>query len=128
MALRIRRARLTALATGIVVLAFAAPAVASDFVGMYSDDAFFGTSSYRASALSSEAAAGVQVVRQPFDWRRIEVAPDSYDFRDYDDFVIKAAVAGLRVLPVLGDPPSFRAAVATSDNLWSPPKSNAEFA
>jgi hypothetical protein len=32
------------------------------------------------------------------------------------------------VLPVLGDPPSFRAQTYTRDDLWSPPKSDAEFA
>jgi hypothetical protein len=95
---------------------------------MYSDDGFFGTPSYRTSVFGAEAATGVQVVRQPFDWRRIETAVDDYDFRDYDDFVIRAAVAGMRVLPVLGDPPSFRAVAATRENSWSPPKSNAEFA
>src|SRR3954471_19509368 len=85
-------------------LALAAPACADDFVGMYSDDAFFGTQAYRISVFSAERADGIGVVRQPFDWRRIEVAPDSYDFRDYDDFVIHAAVEGLHVLPVLGNP------------------------
>ncbi|HET9025696.1 MAG TPA: hypothetical protein VFN64_14075, partial [Burkholderiaceae bacterium] len=84
--------------------------------------------SYRTSVFIAEAAVGVQIVRQPFDWNRIEVAPGDYDFRDYDDFVLRAATAGIRVLPVLGNPPSFRAAGYTRDDFWSPPASNAEFA
>jgi hypothetical protein len=111
-----------------VAAACAVPASASDFVGMYNDDAFFGSPSYRSSVFTAEAAVGVQLVRQPFDWSRIEIAPDEYDFRNYDDFVLRAATAGIRVLPVLGDPPSFRALDYTRDDLWSPPKSNAEFA
>ena len=111
-----------------VIAAFAAPASASDFVGMYNDDAFFGSPSYRSSVFTAEAAVGVQIVRQPFDWSRIETAPGEYDFRNYDDFVLRAATAGVRVLPVLGNPPSFRALGYTRDDLWSPPKSNAEFA
>jgi polysaccharide biosynthesis protein PslG len=124
------RARLaTALAVALVTAAAVAPSVtAGDFVGMYSDDAFFGSPSYRTSVLASEAATGVQIVRQPFDWRRIEIAQGDYDFRDYDDFVLRAAVAGIRVLPVLGDPPPFRAAGYTRDDFWSPPFSNDEFA
>jgi hypothetical protein len=114
-----------------VVFAIAVPATAgaadSDFVGMYNDDAFFGSPSYRSSVFTAEAAVGVQIVRQPFDWSRIEIAPDEYDFRDYDDFVLRAATAGIRVLPVLGNPPAFRALGYTRDDLWSPPKSNAEF-
>jgi hypothetical protein len=95
---------------------------------MYNDDAFFGSPSYRTSVFTAEAAVGVQIVRQPFDWNRIEIAPGEYDFRNYDDFVLRAATAGIRVLPVLGNPPSFRAMGYTRDDLWSPPKSNAEFA
>jgi polysaccharide biosynthesis protein PslG len=118
-----------ALATAVAVAAAcAAPASASDFVGIYNDDAFFGSPSYRSSAFTAEAAVGIQIVRQPFDWSRIEIAPDEYDFRSYDDFVLRAATAGVRVLPVLGDPPSFRALGYTRDDLWSPPSSNAEFA
>src|SRR3954469_19873405 len=124
----LRQRLVVVLVFSLLGLACAAPGIAGDFVGMYNDDAFFGTADYRASAFAAEAADGVQLVRQPFDWRRIEIAPDSYDFRDYDDFVIHAALAGLHVLPVLGDPPSFRARTATSDALWSPPVDNADFA
>src|SRR4051812_2090928 len=119
----------TALAAATVVAGVTSPvATAGDFVGMYSDDAFFGSASYRSSVFASEATTGVQLVRQPFDWARIEISQDNYDFRDYDDFVLRAATAGIRTLPVLGDPPRFRAAGYTREDSWSPPSSNAEFA
>ena len=110
-----------------VAAAIAVPASASDFVGMYNDDAFYGSPSYRSSVFTFEAAIGVQIVRQPFDWNRIEIAPGDYDFRDYDDFVLRAATAGIQVLPVLGNPPSFRASGYTRDDFQAPPASNADF-
>jgi hypothetical protein len=106
----------------------ALPARAGDFIGIYADDAFFGSPEYRSTAFQAQADARVEVVRQPFDWRRIETSPGAYDFSAYDDFVLRAAAAGLRVLPVLGNPPAFRALTATSDSVWSPPASNLDFA
>lgn len=117
-----------ALATVLAALICSGTARAGDFVGLYADDAFFGTPAYRSAAFQAQAGAGVELVRQPFDWRRIETSPGRYDFSDYDDFVLRAAGAGLQLLPVLGDPPGFRAQTATSDSRWSPPASNTDFA
>src|SRR4051812_27834204 len=126
MSRRVQRLVLLALLVAAIVPACAHGA-ATDFAGVYADDAFFGSGAYRSAAFTAQAGVGVRLVRQPFDWRRLELQPGQYDFTQYDDFVLGASAAGLRVLPVLGDPPAFRAATTTSDSSWSPPRSNAEF-
>ena len=77
----------------------AAPATGSDFVGIYSDDVFFGNGQYRRDALAREHDAGVQVIRQPFGWADFQTQPQRFD-----DFVGAAAQAHIRVLPVLVGP------------------------
>jgi len=95
-----RRAFL-AMVVGALVLAPAAQAaLPRSFVGLYSDDAFYNDSAYRQQQFSMESAAGVGIVRQPFEWARVERTPGHYDFSDYDAFVADAATAGVAVLPV----------------------------
>jgi hypothetical protein len=72
------------------------PARASDFVGIYADDVFFGDASYRHDALAQQHDAGVQLIRQPFSWADFVREPARFD-----DFVGAAADAHIRVLPVL---------------------------
>src|SRR4051812_40871754 len=122
------KATLVVAAMVLVSAGAAVPASAGDFTGVYADDAFFRSPAYRSISFEAQAANGVQIVREPFDWRRIETSLGQYDFADYDDLVLRASAAGLAVLPVLGNPPGFRALTATSDSLWSPPASNAAFA
>jgi hypothetical protein len=93
---------------------------ASDFVGIYADDAFFGDSSYRRSALAQQHADGVELIRQPFGWADFVREPARFD-----EFVGAAADAGIRVLPVLvgPDPGS-----ETGDNGMRPPAQPQRFA
>lgn len=95
----------------VICLGACSPAYAalpSGFVGLYGDDAFFGDSGYRQTALRDQARVGVRTLRQPFEWWRVERRPGKFDFREYDVYMADAAAAGLEVLPVLMDPPAFR--------------------
>jgi hypothetical protein len=79
-----------------------------DFFGLVSEDAFAAGGDYRQTALATQHALGVELLRETFDWSKIEVAPGTYDFTAYDGFVGDAARAGIAVLPVLFRAPSFR--------------------
>ena len=126
----LRRLRLTVLA---VVAAFfalvpggAAAALPRGFVGLTSEDVFAGSPGYRASNMSSQASAGVRLLRQTFDWSRIETAPGQYNLSHYDAYVAAAAAHGIRILPVLYRPPGFHG--ETRGRAVCPPRSNASFA
>jgi polysaccharide biosynthesis protein PslG len=101
-------------------------AVPSGFVGITSDDVFAGDDDYRATNLSAQAAIGVQAIRQTFDWSTIERQPGVYDLSHHDGYVAKAAAHGIRVLPVLFNPPSFRR--PSRGRATCPPRGNAAFA
>ena len=100
------------------------------FVGLYGDDAFFGDPGYRSSQLAMQSHVGVETVRQPLEWWRVERAPGNFDFSDYDGYVADAATAGLNVLPVLMGPPEFRSSRPpdSRSRAMFPPKDNADFA
>jgi hypothetical protein len=106
-----RPIRLLALAAAaLAALALAAPADAKlgrGFVGMTADDVFAGDDNYRTTNLSAMAAVGVRTLRQTFDWGMIERTPGVYDLSYHDDFVAKASAHGIRILPVLFNPPAF---------------------
>jgi hypothetical protein len=80
-----------------------------DFVGISTEDAFARPGHYRRTQLRRQARAGIGVVRQTFAWNAIELQPGRYRFARYDRFVLDVARAGMRVLPILFDPPAFRA-------------------
>ena len=77
----------------------ATPKAEGDFVGIYSDDTFFGDAAYRRATLSQQHDAGVQLIRQPWAW-----ADWARDPKRFDDVVGAAADAGIRLLPVLVGP------------------------
>jgi hypothetical protein len=91
-----------------------------DFVGIYSDDAFYGDPAYRRTTFEAERAAGVQLIRQPFSW-----ADFMQHASRYDAFVRAAADAGIRVLPILLGPEPGAPAAAGG---MPPPSSPARFA
>lgn len=74
----------------------APPERASDFVGIYADDVFYGDDAYRRDALAKQHEAGVELIRQPFMFSDFEKDP-----KRFDAFVGAAADAGIHVLPVL---------------------------
>src|SRR5215211_3493058 len=80
----------------------------SDFVGMTSDDLLSAAGPYQSDALARQHAAGVRLIRQTFNWSWVEYAPGRYDFGRYDSYVAQTAAHGIRVLPVLFSPPTWR--------------------
>ena len=110
----------------------AATQAPADFVGLVSDDAFWGTNSDpgRSKTMAGIAATGAKTLRQGFFWSIIEPRPGEYDFWLHDGYMVAAAQANLRVLPILFDPPGFRSSRPASGAKRGtyPPASNAEFA
>ena len=84
----------------------------------------------RIKVLGDIAAIRVQIVREPFDWALVEREPGQFDFTFYDSLVAEAARNGLRVLPILEDPPDWRSTRpdGVERRIMYPPKSNAEMA
>lgn len=80
-----------------------------DFVGIAAPELFTATATDRRRALRAQHRAGARLLRQLFDWSRIETVPGRFDLRAYDRLMLDAAGAGLEVLPVLFRAPRFRA-------------------
>lgn len=100
--------------------------VAPDFVGMTSEDVFAGDDVYRADNLTLQRSLGVGVLRQTFDWARIEPTRGVYDFAYYDDYMLATAARGVRVLPILFNPPRFHARQRAGTTC--PPRKNSSLA
>ncbi len=78
------------------------------FLGLVAEDAFGKPGAYRRDNLARLRSAGAGLVRQTFDWARIEPAPGRYDLSFYDSYVAALATRHLRLLPILFNPPPFR--------------------
>jgi hypothetical protein len=120
-----------ALACAAVWLAFGAAAagaaaiVRPDSVGIYSEE-LEGAGWH--DAATTEVANGVGIVRQPFYWSRIETSPGHLVFSVYDHVVGAAAQAGLKLLPVIMNPPAWRStapARGASRGMYPPSDPNA---
>jgi polysaccharide biosynthesis protein PslG len=105
----------------------AGAALLKGFVGLTSEDVFARSANYRTSNLSSQASIGVQLHRQTFDWSAIEKSEGQYDLSYYDAYVAAAAAHGIRILPILFNPPAFHLG-RTHHRATCPPRSNASFA
>ena len=81
---------------------------APEFLGLVAEDAFGKPGAYRRENLDRVRAAGAGLVRQTFDWARIERAPGRYALAFYDRYVASLARRRLRLLPILFNPPPFR--------------------
>jgi hypothetical protein len=104
--------RLSALIAVSIIAALAlAPAagakVSRDFVGITAEDVFAGDAGYRSQNLAAQSALGIGLIRQTFDWSRIETAPGHYDLGYHDEFVASAAAHGITILPILFRTPDF---------------------
>jgi polysaccharide biosynthesis protein PslG len=105
---RLLTCALLTLAAGLLAAAPAQGRVSREFLGMYNDDLIEAGPDYRDGALAGQARVGVGLLRQNFDWGRIERSPGRYDLRAYDEIVAAAAERRIRVMPVLFGAPAFR--------------------
>ena len=78
------------------------------FLGVVAEDAYGKPGAYRRRNLDRLRAAGIGLVRQTFDWARIERSPGRYDFSFHDRFMAALATRRLHLLPILFNPPPFR--------------------
>jgi hypothetical protein len=127
--------RLTVLVVVLAAALAAAPSsqarVPADFAGLTADDIFGaganGNTGYQDSNLASVQTTRTGLLRKVFAWKDIETSPGHYNLTVYDRFVLNAAAHGIKILPILFDPPSFRARGHGGHGTW-PPASNADFA
>jgi len=109
-----------AIAAGLIALAVALtggddraprPATASpppaDFIGLIPPGLASLDGAQLGRALDDARRLHAGIVRQTFDWSVIEPRPHRYDFSRYDALMAAAAARGIRVLPVLFNPPGF---------------------
>lgn len=101
-----------------------------DFVGIVSEDAFAGDPEYRSRTLEIQSQLGVTLVRQTFDWARIETAPGRYDFGHYDGYVADLARNRIELMPLLFGAPAFRSSAPSTDPRPGvyPPNRESDFA
>ena len=119
-----------ALLAGLAMPRAAQAALPDQFLGITTEDAYTGNDAYAVKQLKAQRAAGFTVARQVFRWNEVEWGDDHFDFSATDRFVKNAAIAGMRVMPLLqGEPtwPSSRPVGNKSRNLF-PPKDPATFA
>ena len=79
----------------------------ADFLGIVTEDAFARPGRYRSAQIRRQRRLGVGIVRQTFDWAKIERRPGRFGFARYDRFVGDLARRRMEVLPVLFNPPRF---------------------
>jgi hypothetical protein len=133
-ALRLRLLLLPLALWALLGAAVAHPAGAAPqpnpFVGIVSEDAFAGTPAYRQDVLRRIAGLGAGTVRQTLDWALVEPSPGRSDWTTFDGWVGANARAGIRVLPVVFNPPGWASKRPARHALRGtyPPRSNAAFA
>src|SRR4051812_21670204 len=76
-------------------------ASANEFAGIVSNEAFVAETFQRSSLFGRMDGLGIGMIRQTFTWASIEGRRNSYNFTNYDDFVMRAAQHNIRVLPIL---------------------------
>jgi hypothetical protein len=129
------RAMLVGCAIGILTCVSVPAASASagadaDAAGIYSEELERANSADPLTVAAAMRDAHVALVREPFSWARVETSPGVLDFTVYDTAMAAAASAGLRVLPVLMDPPAWRSTAPPTGRLRAmyPPRDPAEMA
>lgn len=127
--------RRVTLAVLVAVLASvaAAPARAAPprgFFGVVSEDVFASGVDYQRPTLRQQRAAGVTLLRQTFDWGRLEPAPGVFDFSMTDRFVLAAAKEGIEVMPLLFGEPAWATSrpAGNTDRVTFAPRRVADFA
>jgi hypothetical protein len=97
------------------------------FLGVVAEDAFGKPGAYRDQNLDRLRSTGAGLVRQTFDWARIERAPGRYELSFYDRYVAALARRHLRLLPILFNAPPFRSSAPPNAGRGTyPPRRPAE--
>jgi hypothetical protein len=102
-----------AISASLLGAASAAASVPKDFFGVVSEDVLAGNAAYRDTTLTQQRAIGIGLIRQTFHWKDIETAPGVYNWATYDSYMAATASHGVGVLPILFEPPAFRAPSST---------------
>lgn len=98
--------------------------VPKQFFGVVSEDVLAGDALYRNTTLTEQSAVGIGLIRQTFHWKDIETSPGVYDWSLYDGYMAATASHGMNVLPIIFEPPAFRA--NTSARGTYPPRNYAD--
>jgi polysaccharide biosynthesis protein PslG len=98
--------------------------VPKPFFGVVSEDVLAGDALYRNTTLTEQSAVGIGLIRQTFHWKDIETSPGVYDWSLYDGYMAATAAHGMSVLPIIFEPPAFRA--TTSARGTYPPRNYAD--
>ena len=98
--------------------------VPKEFFGVVSEDVLAGDAAYRQATLTEQSAVGIGLIRQTFHWKDIETSPGVYDWSLYDGYMAATAMHGISVLPILFEPPAFRA--TTTARGTYPPRNYAD--
>jgi len=97
------------------------------FLGLVADDNIGKPGAYRRENLDRVGSTGVGLLRQTFDWARIERIPGRYELSFYDGYIAALARRYLRVLPILFNVPSFRSSAPADPRHGTyPPRRAAE--
>nr|MDQ3936022.1 hypothetical protein [Actinomycetota bacterium] len=113
-------------ALALVPATAVAATVPADFPGVYPSKHDTFDAARRADSMDLQAKIAAGTLRIPFDWSQFERSPGVWDYSVYDPVVADAAARGLRILPILFDPPSFRSTRGTSTKRGMyPPNDNA---
>ena len=104
--------------------------VPRDFFGLTSDDVFVGDARYQATEMARQRHAGVTVLRQSFNWKYLEPEPGLLRLDGTDRFVLSAARAGIRILPILFGEPAWASSRRVGDerSMTAPPRDPRVFA
>jgi len=96
-----------ALATTALAVPSASSAAPRDFVGITSDETFQQGGDFRVENFRAMRRAKIGLIRQVFDWSRVETSPGVYDLTYLDEYVSTLAGQRLSVMPVLTNAPEF---------------------
>jgi hypothetical protein len=137
-----RAARLTVAVVSVLLLLSAGasgassptiPSVPHDFLGVVDDYVFNESPYWKTQTLETQRRSGVELLRQEFSWAAIEPRPGVYRFAGYDALMAATARAGMRVLAVVDDAPSWAVTKAPASEhrpglTRYPPRSMSQFA
>jgi hypothetical protein len=102
--------------TGLFAGAARACPLPQGFFGMDAQDVWEGDDAFQRLNLNRQRDAGVETERLVFDWMGIEREPGKYSFERYDRYIAKLASRGIRVMPMLFNPPEWRSGRPPGDD------------